>query len=95
MDVIAEGNWEELQHLCNSNVSWFRPETCGHLMLTSEFMVKKRCSKGIQDSMSLTKQNYIINPCCRLCDEDTAIIAYIRLIQDGEKTERREETLVW
>jgi calcium/calmodulin-dependent protein kinase (CaM kinase) II len=96
LDSIANGDWATYESLCSPDLTCFEPETLGHLvegMAFHRFYFDLGPSAGARNVTMAT-------PHVRLLGDDTAIVAYTRLVQqldaDGSpQTIRVEETRVW
>jgi calcium/calmodulin-dependent protein kinase (CaM kinase) II len=96
LDAIASGDWEAYQVLCAGTLTAFEPEARGHLVEGLEF---HRYYFSLPRS-KLPTNTTIASPHVRLLGEDTAIVSYVRLLQDLDdagrpQTSRFEETRVW
>ena len=81
--------------MVDPELSCFEPEGCGHLIKGLEFhkyyfeQAKKQGQSHYHGNQS------IIHPHIQVCGDNTAVICYVRLIQNGRITTRKEDTLVW
>uniref|UniRef100_A0A6G1SQM5 calcium/calmodulin-dependent protein kinase n=1 Tax=Aceria tosichella TaxID=561515 RepID=A0A6G1SQM5_9ACAR len=93
LDTIDNGDFEKYKRLCAPSITAFEPETLGNLIEGTDF------HKLYFDSGTRVSQSKILNPSVLLLSEDSASIAYIRLIisktQTGVQTQCFEETRIW
>lgn len=96
LDVIAKGDWETYQLLCDPTLSAFEAEARGHLVEGLEFhefyFALPRSNSPVQNTISC--------PRVRLLGENAAVVTYVRLTQKLDAaghpvTNRTEETRVW
>lgn len=96
LQSIAEADWPTYESLCDSTLSAFEPEACGHLV---EGMAFHRFYFELE-SGSKHHQTTIVQPHVRMLGDDVGIVSYNRLLQkvsdSGEPVSFCfEETRVW
>lgn len=95
LDSIDAGDWDTYAEMCDPTLTAFEPEAAGHLVGGMEFH-----QFYFEDQGARRRQQSSINaPHVRIM-RDTAVVAYVRLIQraqdDGSFTTAVfEETRVW
>lgn len=93
---ITEADWETYETLCDSTITAFEPESCGHLVDGLAFH-RFYFDLGSSDT---PRQTSLLSPHVRMLGEDAAIVCYTRLVQtlDGDGSPISltfEETRVW
>lgn len=96
LQSISTSDWSTYEQLCDSTLTAFEPEACGHLVEGMEF---HRFYFDLESSES-PQQTTLVQPHVRLVGEDVAIVCYNRLIQRLDKHGQpvsvcTEETRVW
>jgi len=94
LDSILAANFEKYKELCDSTLTCFEPETEGHLVQGLDFH-QYYFNLAKQNVVIVPKQQTVIGSNVRLLGPDAAVVAYVRLIQMGEKTAVLQETRVW
>eukprot|EP00047_Mylnosiga_fluctuans_P003994 m.232189 g.232189 ORF g.232189 m.232189 type:complete len:509 (+) comp12311_c0_seq1:2-1528(+) len=94
LDAIASRDWQTYALLTDANLTCFEPEANGCLVVGQDFH-KFYFENGSQSKYRMT----IIDPRVRMLG-DTAIVTYIRIVQESSATgavssKRFEETRVW
>jgi calcium/calmodulin-dependent protein kinase (CaM kinase) II len=93
---IQDGDWKTYEELCDSALTAFEPEACGHLvegMAFHRFYFELRRNERPVNTT-------IVSPHVRLIGENAAVVSYVRIVQsvddNGRPQSRRcEETRVW
>ncbi len=94
LESIAKADWETYERLCDPSLTAFEPEALGHLV---EGMSFHRFYFHLKPSGP--RNTTMVSPQVRLLG-DTAIIAYVRLVQKLDEQQQPvtvecEETRVW
>ena len=95
LDSITAGDWSTYAELCDSSLTCFEPEACGHLVAGLPFHRFYFDLGGVQGAHNTT----MASPHVRLMG-DAAVVTYVRLNQrldaGGHPTLAAiEETRVW
>ncbi len=95
LDAIVAGDWDTYAELCDTSITAFEPEACGHLVAGLDFHRFYFDGERGEARRNATMSS----PSVRLCG-DLAVIAYVRLTQRQEPggdpiTAVSEETRVW
>ncbi|RWS29876.1 calcium/calmodulin-dependent protein kinase type II alpha chain-like protein [Leptotrombidium deliense] len=97
IEGVSKCNYELYAQLCDANMTCFEPESNGNLINGLQF------HKFYFDNLFSSKHSTnttIVNPSVHILGEDSACIAYVRLVQlidknGAPKTIQWEETRVW
>ena len=93
LDAIATGDFLTYSCLVADDLTCFEPEACGHLVEGVGF--HKYYFDLLRDDAAAVPSNAtMVAPRYRVLG-DTAIVAYVRVVQRGRSTTRCEETRVW
>lgn len=98
LDSITAGDWETYTKLCDPTLTAFEPEARGQLVRGLDF--HRYYFEAAASAGATVVNTTIAAPFVRLLGEDTAIVCYVRLIQQradngGAETLAFEETRVW
>ncbi|KAJ8614027.1 hypothetical protein CTAYLR_009613 [Chrysophaeum taylorii] len=91
--AISQGDYLTYKHLVDEKLTCFEPEGCGHLVQGLDFH-KYYFDRSKREASSETGNVSVVQPHVRIFG-DTALMAYVRLVQVGGKTARYEETRLW
>lgn len=94
LDAIASGDYLTYSCLVSDDLTCFEPEGCGHLVQGIDFHKYYFDLARADDAAPRKKNTTMVDPHTRVVG-DVAIVAYVRLVQDGFRTTRCEETRVW
>jgi hypothetical protein len=94
LESIAQADWATYERLCDPSLTAFEPEALGHLV---EGMAFHRFYFDLKSSGP--RNTTMVAPQVRLLG-DTAVIAYVRLVQRLDEQQRPitvecEETRIW
>lgn len=93
LDAISKGDYLTYSCLVSEDLTCFEPEGCGHLVKGIGFHKYYFDLWRNEDSRPATNTT-MIEPHTRVIG-DVAIVAYVRMVQNGHTTTRVEETRVW
>ncbi|RWS09450.1 Calcium/calmodulin-dependent protein kinase type II alpha chain-like protein [Dinothrombium tinctorium] len=98
IEGISKCNYELYSQLCDRNMTCFEPESNGNLISGLQF--HKFYFDNLWGKLSAKCNTTIVNPVVHLLGEDSACIAYIRLLQildkeESPQTMQWEETRIW
>ena len=90
---VVEQDWESYVGLCAPNMTCFEPESRGLIVEGLNF---HRYYFNLERA-PYAGQNTVVSPRVKLLGKnmDSAIVSYVRLLQNGTETRRFEETRVW
>ncbi|KAH8099182.1 calmodulin-dependent protein kinase [Aureococcus anophagefferens] len=94
LDAIASGDYLTYSCLVSDDLTCFEPEGCGHLVQGIDFHKYYFDLARADDAAPRKKNTTMVDPHTRVVG-DVAVVAYVRLVQDGFRTTRCEETRVW
>lgn len=91
LQSIADRDWATYEKLCADDLTCFEPEARGHLVHGLPFH-QFYFENPAEPSRQRTSLH---SPHVRMLGENSAVVAYVRLIQRDGSTHAYEETRVW